>query len=245
MSIGTVLIIVAIVLVVLIFVLFPEARVLLKGVTRVFIKDMASTPEGAKAIYDEKIDQAREAYSKAKEAMTKATGRLSNTKKKLESLKEMQKQIEKDCETLVKEGKIDHARVKAEEREEVVNDIKRHEQLLIACQEAVDTTTEIHSACDKNLRKLMKEAKDVIENMKTKKQLAEIYNDTDELMASTATDKLLDSIRQKNQELDELAEGSRVVHNAKTSTRLQKAEEAARKSHSTDYLDSLVQKYNK
>ena len=51
MIIGIVVIVFALMLI-----LFPEFRALLKGVTRLFIKDMATTPEGAEAIYSEKID---------------------------------------------------------------------------------------------------------------------------------------------------------------------------------------------
>lgn len=103
----------------------------------------------------------------------------------------------------------------------------------------------VHKACEKNLAKLKKEARETVENMKTKKQLSEIYNETDELMATTATDKLLTSVREKNKELDELAEGSRVVHESKTSTKLEKAEANARRNRSNDYLQTLKKKYNK
>ena len=50
----------------LLIIFFPEFRTLLKGFARVFIKDMASTPEGAAAIYGEKIEEA------AKQGLDKA-----------------------------------------------------------------------------------------------------------------------------------------------------------------------------
>ena len=75
MELGNIIIIVAIVLVVLIFALFPEARSLFKGFTRLFIKDMATTPEGAEAIYGEKIEQAQDAYNKADNAYKVAAGK--------------------------------------------------------------------------------------------------------------------------------------------------------------------------
>lgn len=99
--------------------------------------------------------------------------------------------------------------------------------------------------CEKNLRKLKRESKDVVENMKTKKQLQEVYDDMDELKNVTGTDKLLDSIRDKNKDLDAVVEGSKAVHDNRMSTRLQKAEAEARKTQSNDYLDSLKKKYNK
>ena len=81
--------------------------------------------------------------------------------------------------------------------------------------------------------------------MKVKKQLQEVYDDMDELKNVTVTDKLLDSVRDKNRDLDAIVEGSKVVHNNKMSTKLEKAEAEAKKNNSNDYLNSLKKKYNK
>ena len=81
----------------LIMIMFPEARALLTGCTRLFIKDMATTPEGAEAIYGEKIEQAQEAYNKANDAYRTAAGKLSNTKRDVEALKEKLKKVESEC----------------------------------------------------------------------------------------------------------------------------------------------------
>lgn len=45
--------------------------------------------------------------------------------------------------------------------------------------------------------------------------------------------------------LDAIVEGSKVVHNNKMSTKLEKAEAEAKKNNSNDYLNSLKKKYNK
>lgn len=245
MELGNIIIIVAIVLVVLIFALFPEARSLFKGFTRLFIKDMATTPEGAEAIYGEKIEQAQDAYNKADNAYKVAAGKLSNAQKDMKNLKARIEKVETECESLVKANKIDLARLKAEEREEIVADIRRYSELIKAYEDAANTAKEAQEMCEKNLRKLKRESKEVVENMKVKKQLQEVYDDMDELKNVTATDKLLDSVRDKNRDLDAIVEGSKVVHNNKMSTKLAKAEAEAKKTSSNDYLDGLMKKYNK
>jgi phage shock protein A len=245
MELGNIIIIVAIVLVVLIFALFPEARSLFKGFTRLFIKDMATTPEGAEAIYGEKIEQAQDAYNKADNAYKVAAGKLSNAQKDMKNLKARIEKVEAECESLVKANKIDLARLKAEEREEVAADIRRYSELIKAYEDAANTAKEAQEMCEKNLRKLKRESKEVVENMKVKKQLQEVYDDMDELKNVTATDKLLDSVRDKNRDLDAIVEGSKVVHNNKMSTKLAKAEAEAKKTSSNDYLDGLMKKYNK
>ena len=229
----------------LLLILFPEFRALLKGFARVFIKDMATTPEGAEAIYGEKIDEAQDAYNKADNAYRIAAGKLSTAKRDMETLKARLTKVEAECETFVKNSKMDMANLKAEEREEVVSDIERVSQLVKAYEIASAQAKEAQEMCEKRLRKLRRESKEVVENMKVKNQLKEVYDDMDELKNVTATDKLLDSVREKNKDLDAVVEGSKVIHESRLSTRLQKAEAEAKKLQTNDYLESLKKKYNK
>ena len=245
MELGNLIAILLFAVIILIFILFPEARTLFSGITRLFIKDMATTPEGAEAIYGEKIDQAQDAYNKADNAYKVAAGKLSNAQKDMKNLKVKLEKVESECESLVKANKIELAQLKADEREEIMADIKRYSELVKAYEDAANTAKEAQEMCEKNLRKLKRESKEVIENMKVKKQLQEVYDDMDELKNVTATDKLLDSVRDKNKDLDAIVEGSKVVHNNKMSTKLAKAEVEAKKNRSNDYLDSLKKKYNK
>lgn len=245
MSLTAIIIIGIIIVFALLLIFFPEFRSLFKGLTRIFIKDIATTPEGAEAIYGEKIKDAQEAYNKADDALRVAAGKLSNAKRDLENLQTRLARIESECESFVKNGKMDMAQLKAEEREEVVADIKRYSELVKAYGEAEKTAKEAQKACGDRLRKLKKEGRDVVENMKVKQTLKEVYDDMDELKNVTATDKLLDSVREKNSDLNAVVEGARVVHESKTSTKLKRAEEEARKLQSNDYLDTLKKKYNK
>ena len=245
MSLMHLIIGIAVFIFVLLLVLFPEFRALLKGFARVFIKDMATTPEGAEAIYGEKIDEAQDAYNKADNAYRIAAGKLSTAKRDMETLKVRLTKVEAECETFVKNGKMDMANLKAEEREEVVSDIERVSQLVKAYEVASAQAKEAQEMCEKRLRKLRRESKEVVENMKVKNQLKEVYDDMDELKNVTATDKLLDSVREKNKDLDAVVEGSKVIHESRLSTRLQKAESEAKKLQSNDYLESLKKKYNK
>ena len=117
MNLNQIIIGIIIIIVIALLVLFPEFRALLNGFTRLFIKDMATTPEGAEAIYGEKIDQAQDSYNKADNALKVAAGKLSVAKRDLENLKTRLSKVESECESLVKNGKIDLAQIKAVERE--------------------------------------------------------------------------------------------------------------------------------
>ena len=239
------LIYLGIIVFVLLLVLFPEFRKLVMGWTRVFIKDMATTPEGAAAIYAEKIDEAQDKYNKADNALRMASGKLATEQDKLKLLEKKLKEVENACETLVKNGKIESAQIKSEERSEILSDIERSKKLIEAYTAAKNDAMEVHKACGATLRKLKKESKEVVENMKVKAQLNEVYDSMDDLKNVTATDKLLDSIKEKNEDLNASVAGARVIHENRTSTKIQRANEQAKKLQSDDYLASLMKKHNK
>ena len=160
MDLGKLIVILVIAVIILIFILFPEVRTLFSGITRLFIKDMATTPEGAEAIYGEKIDQAQDAYNKADNAYKVAAGKLSNAQKDMKNLKAKLEKVESECESLVKANKIELAQLKADEREEIMADIKRYSELVKAYEDAANTAKEAQEMCEKNLRKLKRESKE-------------------------------------------------------------------------------------
>lgn len=245
MELTKLLIILALIVFVIGLILFPELRKLCLGWTRLFIKDMASTPEGAAAIYAEKINEAQDKYNKADNALRVASGRLSNEENKLISLQKALKDAEEKCEALVKAGRMELAKIKAEEREEIISDIERCKKLIEAYSVAKKDAEEVHKACASSLRKLKRESKEVVENMKVKEQLNEVYDSMDDLKNVTATDKLLDSIKEKNEDLNASVAGARVIHENRLSTKINRANEQAKQLQSNDYLDSLKKKYNK
>lgn len=245
MTLAQMIILIVVIIFVLLLIMFPEFRKLCTGWTRVFIKDMATTPEGAQAIYEEKINEAQEKYNKANNALRIATGRYSNAKSELESLKTQLKQVENACEALVKNGDLKNAEIKVEQREEILSSIARTEELLKAFATAKSEAEKANTHCQKQLAKLKRESKDIIENMKVKQQLQEVYDDMDELKNVTATDKLIEQIKEKNKDLNASVEGAKVIHESKLSTKIQRADDEAKKLQSNAYLEALKKKYNK
>lgn len=243
MSLGTVIFLVAIGVFALILILFPETRTLFSGFVRLFIKDAASTPEGAEAIYQEKIKEVQDAYNRADDALRKTSGRLSIETDKLKKLNEKLIQCESACESLVKAGKDDMAVLKNEERKEIKADIARTEELINAYTKAKSDAQEVFTMCESNLKKLKRESRDVVENMKTKKALDEAYNEIDELKNSTAVDKLLEDIKIKNEDLNAQVEGARTIHESKLSTKIAKADKAAADAQGDEYLEELKKKF--
>lgn len=245
MSLTKLIVLMAVVVFVLLLLLFPEFRKLVFGWTRLFIKDMATTPEGAAAIYEEKIHEAQDKYNKADEALRIAAGKLVTEETKLKNMQGRLKDVEIQCEKLVQAGKIDAAQIKVEERSDLISDIERSKKLISAYSAAKADALEVHKHCENALKKLKRESKEVVENMRVKAQLNEVYDSMDDLKNVTATDKLLDSIKEKNHDLDSSVAGARVIHENRTSTKVQRANEQAKQIQNDDYLNSLLKKYNK
>lgn len=245
MKLSTLLVIIVIAVVALILIMFPESRVLLKGFVRLFIKDKATTVEGAQAVFDQQIDELQEVCDKADEALRVASGKRSMEERKNKALKVRLKELEDACDALVKAGNIEAASTKSEERTDTLTEIKNSDLRLKAYIEGENAARESFNMAERNLKNSKRKAKETIENMKTKQVMKEVYDQIDENRANSSTDKLVDAIMEKNQNLDEVVEGSRVVHNSKLSTRSAKADESAQKAQGDAYLESLKKKYNK
>lgn len=242
-----ILIIVAVLLLALL--LFPEFRkkikVLCGGFLNVFVEDAAKTPDGAKAVYQQAIEEAQEDYNKASDTLSRVVGRLDTSKRELEKAQSDLKSVETQCESLVKSGNMSSAQIKAEEREEMVSDILRTQTMIKQLEPMVEEAKTIYSATEKRLLQLKRRSKEVVESLRMNAQLKDVYNDLDDLKKSKTTDKLLDVVEEGNKSSRESVTGARIVHESKLSTRVQKADADASKLVTSNYLTDLQKKYNK
>ena len=72
----------------------------------------------------------------------------------MENLKIRLGKVESACEVFVKNGQMEMAQLKSEEREEVISDIERLSQLIKAFEVATTQAKEAQELCEKRLRKL-------------------------------------------------------------------------------------------
>lgn len=244
MTLGAVLGIAALGVVGLIFIMFPEARSLGKGFLRLFVQDMASTPEGAKAIYSEKIEELQQTYNEASDSYRMVTGEYEHSKKELQSLQQKLRQVESQCEALMKMGNEEGAIVKAQERQEILEDIQRVGDMMDKYEQAMNEAKTISSTCEQQLLQMKKEMKDTIQEMQDNKRISEVYQRMDKLRNTTGTDKMIAAIHEKNETLAKMASGSKAVYQNSTAAKSFKIEKDVRKLESQAYLDSLRSKYN-
>ena len=228
-------------------IIFPSFRQKLKslvsGFLNVFVEDVAKTPEGAKAFYSQAIEEEQIKYNQAKDTLNNAAGQKIVIEKDVEKLQNMLKTIESKCENAVKSGRMEDARLFAEQREECVVQLDVKKEMLAELTPMVEQAQKMCAAREKQLNKLKSDSVRKVEEIRTKQQLITLANDLDEMRADSGTDKLLASIDSGLRDLTKKSTGAIAVHENKTSTKFAAADERARQDSTSDYLAGLEKKY--
>lgn len=249
MTLGTVIGIAVIGVLVLSVVLFPKQwkgiGVLVGGFFGNFVQDTAKTPEGARAIFQQKIEEVQDNYNKASDTLSKLSGKLEIAKQDLAKKKSDISTVEKQCEALVKAGKIEQANVLAEQRENILIEIRNQEELVAKLVPMVEEARGICLYNEKQLKTLKTKSKEIIAGLELNKQLSDMYDDMNELKNIRQTDKLLASVEEGYVDSKQKAIGSKVVHDNKLDTKASKAKLEAEKLTTNSYIADLQKKYNK
>lgn len=244
---GTILGFAAIV-VVLALIIFPGVRkkikVLVGGFLNIFVEDIAKTPEGAKAVFQQAIEEVQERYNKAGDTLNRFVGEQTSTQRVLNRLSDELKEVERKCEALVRSGNMGDAEVFASRREEILIEIEQKKGFLKELEPMVREAKTVYEAYDKKLRELKKQSRMTVEEMKLRGNMKDLLGDLDDLRRDSPTDKLLGSVRDGAETLRKEVDGAVVVHANRTSTKIAAAEKNASKSQSDAYLQSLAEKYH-
>lgn len=240
---------VVVLLFVIALVLFPEFRrslkVLCSGFLNLFVQDLAKTPEGATAVYNEAIEEEREMYRKACNVLNKVSGELQAAQNNYAKLLENKKKIEATCERLVRDGRDNDALVYAEKLGEINNDIERAKKVIAEYEPYVEEANNAVNFREKRLKELKKQQKDTVNDIKLAKQTKDIHEDMDELRRDRTTHKLLDAVNEGASDLRKEANGARIVYQSKTSTKVANIEKDMEAAQASDYIASLKEKYKK
>lgn len=230
-------------------IIFPEFRkklkVLFGGFLNIFVEDVAKTPDGARAIYQQAIQEQQERYNKASDTLQKFSGKLRVAQNKLATKKEELKTCESKCEFAVKSGNMDSAKIFAEKRQEILDEIKRLETIVNELSPAVKEAQMITEQAENSLLKLKRESKTVVDGIELKQQLKESYDELDELKNVKTIDTLLSSVKDGYEDVSSKAAGAKVVHESKNSTKVAMAEQSVKSAVTDEYLQSLKNKYKK
>ena len=168
-------------------VVFPgfrkKLKVLVGGFLNIFVEDMAKTPEGARAVYDQAIEVAQKQYNEADNMYKRQAGELDQLRTRITMLKNNLKITEDKCQSLVKSGDIENAKVYAERRSEILAELNQKVNYEHDLALAVEQVKNIHTLTGNKLRKLQTEKKQVIDGMKLDAIMKSVLDDLDDLIS--------------------------------------------------------------
>jgi phage shock protein A len=245
MPLSNLIFITVILLLLFIFWKSGKLRALVTGFFNLFVEDLAATPEGAQALFNEKIDEVDEKYRRADNVYKKIAGQRKRCAEELASLKNQLQHVEKDCERLAKAADEEGLDIKIQQRADIIDDIEVHKETLTSLEKALKDATEARAACEENLNNLKKQSKQVVNKMKHNRDMKDIYDDLEGIGAGDHKSKLLDKVIERGTELDDLVAGSKEAYDTKTSTKARKLDKRLKSSANDDYKKSLMEKYNK
>lgn len=232
---------------VLALIVFPGVREKLKvltgGFLNLFVEDVAKTPEGAKAVFQQAIEEVQSRYNKAGDTLNRFRGEQASVQRELNKLHSELQDVEKKCESLVRVGNMVDAAIYSTKREELLYEISQKEKYLCELDPMVREAQTVYEAYDKKLRELKKQSRMTVEEMKLRGNMKDLLGDLDELRRDSATDKLLGAVRDGAEDLRKEVDGAVLVHASRTSTKMSTAEKHAAQAQSDAYLQSLSAKY--
>ena len=234
-------------LILLALLIFPEFRkkikVLVGGFLNVFVEDAAKTPEGAEAVFNQAIQEAQNNYNKAASTFNKLSGELKSTEDSIARLTKELRDVEANCERLVKSGQYSDAEVYSARRSEILSEIERKKECAEKLKPMVADAQQIYAACGKKLTDLKRVKKETVAKLQMNGQLKDLLGDLDELRKDTATSRMLDAVMDKSWDLQKEVDGARIVHENRASTKIARAEQKAAQMRGDEYLESLKKKY--
>jgi phage shock protein A len=228
----------------LLLVVPSKASVLAKGFLNIFFKNAAATPEGAEAIYQEKIEEMQDRYNATSDAVQEIAGELELVKQDLADRRRRLAQVEANADNFAKVGRWEEASLYANQRTELAEEIEQLEMTIQKLAPALDDAKAIHAQTTEILEKLKREQKMVVANLKRDIQTKDMYDMLDKLKRTTNLEKMYGYVQDASREKQKMAVGAKVEYENRTDVKLQKADQAAKQLGGNSYLEQLKAKYN-
>ena len=228
-----------------VLVVSDKARILLRGFIGIFIKDFARTPEMVKATYERAISKAQINYNRTHDTVSDLSGKQHITSKEKEELQAKLKNCEQKCERAAQDNRIDDLVLFAEEREFLLANINLKEEMLAKLEPLVTSAQEALNYCEKELQRLKSKRDMDVSTLETNLRMKEALDKMDGLKKTTATDRLLADAEESVKQSEARLAGARMMHESKLSTKLQRAEDRDQAARHQEYVDSLLNKYQK
>ncbi len=224
-------------------ILFPSFRKqlgsLVGGFLQLFVQDTAKTPEGAKAIYAQKIDEATDQYNEACDTLRNLTGKLKTIQDQFAASQKRAEDYDKRAKAAMARGDEESATIFARNLQEEMDAMENLSQQYAKMRPAVEEMKNIKEKLENQLAALKRESKDVVSEMQANEQISAAYDSVGKFRSATGTDKMLNATRDGLQESREKAAGAKVLYQSSRDGKLDKANAKTADYKVNDYLESL------
>ena len=224
-------------------ILFPSFRKqlwsLASGFLQVFVQDTAKTPDGAKAIYAQKIDEMQDKYNRATDTLRDLAGKLKTIQDKYNTCQKKAADWDGKARAAMSKGDEESARVYARNYQEEIDEMENLSEQYAKMKPAVEEVKAIKEKLENQLAALKRESKDVVSEMIANEQISDTYSSIDKLRAETGTDKMLNATREGLQSSRERAAGAKIVYQSSRDGKLDKADSKTADYKVDSYLESL------
>ena len=245
MSLTTLLIVIAVCVILFALLISGKLRALVRAFFNLFVEDLAATPEGAEALFNQKEEEVNDKFRRADAVYKKVAGQRKRCKDTIAELEAKLIQVEAQCDKLAKMQDMEGLDIKIAERADIVDEISINKQTLITLEGALKDASEARDACEENLRIIQKKRKQVVTQMKRNRDMKDIYDDLEGIGAGDHTSKLLDKVIERGDDLADMVAGSKEAYETKASTKAKKVDQRLKSSANDDYKQQLLNKYKK
>ena len=225
------------------YILFPsfwdKVKSLVGGFLQNFITDTAKTPEGARAIYAQKIEEATEQYNEACNTLRDLTGKLKTILDQYAACQKKAEEYDKRAKAAMSRNDEESATLYARNLQEELDEMENLSQQYQKMKPAVEEMKTIKEKLENQLAALKRESKDVVSELKANEQISEAYSSVDKFRATTGTDKMLTATRDGLQESREKAAGAKVLYQTSREGRQDKADARTADYKVSSYLENL------
>lgn len=224
-------------------VLFPSFRQklmsLVSGFLHIFVQDMAKTPDGARAIYAQKIDEMQEKYSQANTTLLSLAGREKRAKDNYREHQKKAEEYDAKARAAMQNGDRESATIYARSLQDEKDEMNNYKEQAEKLKPLVDDAKMIVDKLESDLVKLKRESKNAVAEMVINNEISDAYSKMEDLKAATGTDKMLNATREGLQDSRERAAGAKVVYDSSRRGRQDKANAKTADYAVEAYLDSI------
>lgn len=220
----------------------PQLRLLMRYLSGLFVKNIAETPEGAEAVYDEMIAKAQLEYNIAADTLQNISGQLRSERETRKSLEDSLQKIEKECERLVDEGRLEDARTASGQRYDLMSRLDLCRESLEKLAATEQDAREMHRIFENNLLRLKQEKQLKIQEIIVNSHLTKAYTSLDKLRKSSGADRMLDAVEESARHKAAMAAGAKAVYEMQAPLSEAAPDHVARQLESENFVNSLLAK---